>query len=249
MNIALVGTGQMGTAVREAAPDHGHQVGLTFDSATPFADAPSGEVASADAAIDFSLPSLALKHIQRYCELGLPAVIGTTGWSDERDTVKRWVKEHEAHLLYAPNFSVGVAVLRTALEAVGPLLDEFDEYDAFVQETHHTNKVDSPSGTAKMLGDVLVEALDRKDHLETETQHQRIDPAAVHVTSSRAGTIYGEHAVRLDSPYDQIRLGHRAKSRRGFAEGALRSAEWLVEQPPGLYRMDDMLADWLDDAR
>jgi len=245
----MVGTGQMGTAVLDAAPERGHSVGATFNADRPFAEANADELVSTDVVIDFSLPSLALDHIQRYCERGLPAVIGTTGWYDERDTVQRWVEEHESHLLYAPNFSVGVAVLRTALEAVAPLLDELDDYDPFVQETHHTNKVDSPSGTARMLGSVLVDVLDRKEHLETETQHRRIDPAAVHVTSARAGTVYGEHAVRLDSPYDQIRLEHRAKSRRGFAEGALRSAEWLLEQPPGLYRLEDMLGDWLDDAR
>jgi 4-hydroxy-tetrahydrodipicolinate reductase len=95
-----------------------------------------------------------------------------------------------------------------------------------------------------MLGRLLVEGLDRKDHVETETQHQRIDPAAVHVTSTRAGTVFGEHAVTFDGPYDQIRVAHRAKNRRGFAAGAVRAAAWLQGRR-GLFSLDDVLHDWL----
>jgi 4-hydroxy-tetrahydrodipicolinate reductase len=173
-------------------------------------------------------------------------VIGTTGWYDDLDTVERLVEEAGGSLLYAPNFSVGVAVVRRALEGVLPLLDELGDYDPFVREMHHTHKVDSPSGTAQMLGGLLVEGLERKDHVETETQHQRIDPSAVHVTSTRAGSIYGEHTVGFDGPYDQITVGHRAKNRRGFAAGAVRAAEWL-DGRSGLFTLDDMLADWRAD--
>jgi 4-hydroxy-tetrahydrodipicolinate reductase len=174
-------------------------------------------------------------------------VVGTTGWYDDLDTVEGWVQEHDGSLLYAPNFSVGVAVLRTALEAALPLLDRLDDYDAFVQETHHTQKADSPSGTAVMLGEHVVKGLERKDHVASETQHGRIDPSAVHVTSTRAGTVHGEHTVSFDSPFDRLALRHRAKGRRGFAVGAVRAAEWLQGRP-GLFTLDDMLSDWLADA-
>lgn len=246
MDLALVGTGQMGQAVAALAPERGHDIAARFDSDRPFADAAPSTFDGVDVAVDFSLPSLALGHIRRYCEHGLPAVVGTTGWYDDLDQVEEWVTAHDASLLYAPNFSVGVAVLRTALEAALPLLDQLDDYDAFVQEAHHTKKADSPSGTARMLAERVVEGLARKEHVETETQHQRIDPAAVHVTATRAGTVRGEHTVGFDSPFDQITLGHRAKSRRGFAEGAVRAAEWLRGRR-GLFTLDDMLADWLDD--
>lgn len=246
MDIALVGTGQMGEAVAQVAADRGHDIGPRFHSDRPFGDAASSEVETADVAIDFSLPSLALSHIRQYCEWNLPAVVGTTGWYDEREAVAELVAEHDASLLYAPNFSMGVAIARRALEGVLPLLDQLDDYDPFVQEMHHTKKVDSPSGTAQMLGELVVEGLERKDHLETETQHQRIDDAAVHVTSTRAGTVYGEHTVGFDGPYDQITVGHRAKNRQGFAAGAVQSAEWLRERQ-GLFTLDDMLEDWLAD--
>lgn len=233
----------MGSAVEQVALDRGHEIGARYHSERPFAAAGPAALEDIDVAVDFSLPALALNHIQRYCEWGLPAVIGTTGWYDELDRVERLVDDHGASLLYAPNFSVGVAVVRRALEGVLPLLDQLGDYDPFVREMHHTNKVDSPSGTAQMLGGLLVEGLERKDHVETETQHQRIDPSAVHVTSTRAGTIYGEHTVGFDGPYDQITVGHRAKTRRGFAAGAVRAAEWL-DGRQGLFTLDDMLADW-----
>ena len=246
MQIALVGTGQMGQAVADVAPDQGHEVVAQFDSENPFLEASATSLKAADVAVDFSLPSLALDHIRRYCEWQQPAVVGTTGWYDNIDTVEALVTEHEASLLYAPNFSLGVAVVRRALEAVAPLLNELDDYDSFVQEVHHTNKVDSPSGTAQMLGELLVDELDRKDYVEPETQHQRIDPAAVHVTSTRAGSVFGEHTVTFDGPYDQISVEHRAKNRRGFAAGALRAAEWLKGRQ-GLFSLDDVLRDWLAD--
>lgn len=247
MVLALVGTGQMGQAVAEVATDQGHTIGPRFDSGRPFEDADPSALSDVDVAVDFSLPGCALDHLRRYCEWNLPAVVGTTGWYDELDAVEGWVQEHGASLLYAPNFSVGVAVLRTALEAALPLLDELEDYDAFVQETHHTQKADSPSGTATMLGEHVVKGLERKDHVEPETQHGRIDPSAVHVTATRAGTVHGEHTVSFDSPFDRIAFRHRAKGRRGFAVGAVRAAEW-IQGRSGLFTLDDMLSDWLADA-
>ena len=246
MKFAIVGTGQMGQAVAQVATEQGHDVVARFNSERPFLEAAPADLNGADVAVDFSLPSLALDHIRRYCEWQQPAVVGTTGWYAEMETVERLVAENEASLLYAPNFSLGVAVVRRALDAMMPLLDELDDYDPFVQEVHHTKKVDSPSGTAQMLGELLVDGLDRKSHVEPETQHQRIDPAAVHVSSTRAGTVFGEHAVRVDGPYDQIAVTHRAKNRRGFAAGAVRAAAWL-EGRQGLFSLDDVLHDWLSE--
>jgi len=244
MKIALVGTGQMGQAVARVAPDRGHEVVTRFDSERPFLEAAPSALDGVDVAVDFSLPDLAFDHVRQYCEWRQAAVVGTTGWYDNLDAVEGLVDEHEASLLYAPNFSIGVAVVRRALEAVTPLLNELDDYDPFVQEVHHTNKVDSPSGTAQILGEALVEALDRKEYVETETQHQRIDPDAVHVTSTRAGSVFGEHTVTFDGPYDQISVKHRAKNRQGFAAGAVRAAEWLQGRQ-GLFTLEDVLRDWL----
>lgn len=244
MTLALVGTGQMGQAVARQAEAQGHTVAARFDSGRPLAEAGGPEaLGGADVAIDFSLPRVALGHIERYCRWQQPAVIGTTGWYDNLATVERWTAEHDARLLYAPNFSLGVALLRRALEAVAPLVDALEAYDPFVHEVHHAQKADSPSGTAQMLGEVVLEHVGRKTRLEPEAQHGRIDAEALHVSSTRAGTVFGRHTVGFDSAFDQVRLEHEAKGREGFAAGALRAAAWLAEQDrAGLFTLDDALS-------
>lgn len=244
MKVALVGTGRMGTAVGELAAERGHTVVARFDIDAPLTD-DAAALNGADVAVDFSLPEAAPENIERYCRWGIPAVVGTTGWYDRLDDVKSWVSENEASILYAPNFSIGVALLARALEAVAPLLDALPEYDAFIHEVHHVHKVDSPSGTALMLADLLVDGLRRKTRVEVETQHQRIDEDALHVSSSRAGGVVGEHTVALDSPFDDLAFVHRAKNRKGFAFGAVRAAEWLPGKK-GLFTLDDVLGEWID---
>ena len=246
MKFALVGTGQMGQAVAREAEAESHEVVARFHSDQPFLDASRSAVRKADMAVDFSRPELAVPHLRRCCEWQVPLVMGTTGWYDALDEAQALVQQHDASVLYAPNFSIGVAVLSRALDHVTQLMDELDDYDAFVQELHHTKKADSPSGTAQMLATQIVDGLDRKDHVEPETQHQRIDPSAVHVSATRAGTAFGEHTVGFDSPFDRVALRHRAKNRRGFATGVLRAAEWLTGRT-GLFTLDDVLDDWLND--
>lgn len=246
MKLALVGTGQMGCAVEALAPERGHEVVARFDSSRPLPD-DAAALGGADVAVDFSLPETALPHIERYCRWQQPAVVGTTGWYDDRDRVRAWVAEHKTALLYAPNFSIGVALLRRALQAVLPLLDDLPEYDAFVHEVHHARKVDSPSGTATMLGETLLGGLARKTHLDAEAQHGRIDPEALHVSSTRAGRVAGQHTVGFDSAFDQLTFTHEAKSRQGFAFGALRAAEWLPGRQ-GFFTLADVLADGFGEA-
>lgn len=246
MRLALVGTGRMGTAVESVAADRGHEIIARFSSSHPLpegADRPEA-LEAVDIMIDFSLPDLAADHIERYCRWGTAAVVGTTGWYDRLGDVAKWVKEHDAALLYAPNFSVGVAVLAHALRAVAPLIDRMPEYDPYIHEVHHVHKVDSPSGTAQMLANILVDGLERKTHVEPETQHGPIEPDALHVTSSRAGAVVGRHTVSMDSSFDEITMEHRAKDRTGFAFGSVKAAEWLPGRR-GLFTIDDMLEDWM----
>ncbi len=247
MKLALVGTGQMGQAAAALAPERGHTVAARFDSARPLPEEPRA-LDGANVVIDFSLPTCAPAHIERYCRWQQPAVVGTTGWYDRLDEVRGWVEVHGASLLYAPNFSLGVALLVRALRAVAPLADRMPELDAYVHETHHVRKVDSPSGTARMLAETLLAGLRRKTHVETEAQHQRIDAEALHVTSTRAGAAFGRHTVGFDSATDHLTFTHEAKGRAGFALGALRAAEWLAggDAPRrGLFTLDDVLQDML----
>lgn len=250
MRIALVGMGRMGEAVSELAVRRGHEIVGRFDEcldrypSLPDAEDTPDSLQSADAIIDFTLPGAVLENIERYCRWDIPAVIGTTGWYDRLDEAQALVGKHDGALLYAPNFSIGVALLARVVRSILPLLDELPEYDAAVHESHHIGKADSPSGTALMLGDLIVDGLDRKRRVETETQHGRIDAHALHVTSSRLGGVVGRHDISLDSPFDKLAFSHEAKNRRGFAFGAVRSAEWIPGRK-GLFTLDDLLAEWL----
>ena len=247
LKIALVGTGRMGQAVEAVLDREGrHTVVARFDEANPLGDVrdPEDELGGADVAVDFSAPDAALDNLHQYCFWGLDAVVGTTGWYDEIDKVRGWVEEGQNGVLYAPNFSLGVAVLVRAIRGALPLLDKLDDYDPFVHEVHHTGKIDSPSGTALMLANELLDGLARKSHIEPETQHGPIDAEALHVSSTRAGAVFGEHTVGFDSAVDQLQLRHIAKGRDGFAVGAVRAAEW-VQGRTGLFTLDDMLADWV----
>ncbi len=243
LRIALVGTGRMGQAVETAASERGHEIVARFDKDRPLLDERDPDALNgADLAIDFSLPDVALDHIHRYCFWGVDAVVGTTGWYDDLSKVQEWVDEGQNGLLYAPNFSLGVALMQRALRAMLPLLNRLTEYDAFVHELHHTGKVDSPSGTAIALAQTLLAGLDRKTELETETQHGAIRHHALHVTSSRVGAVKGDHVVGFDSEMDQLTIQHVAKDRKAFAMGAVRAAEWLPGKR-GLFTIEDWLRD------
>ncbi|MEZ4702178.1 MAG: 4-hydroxy-tetrahydrodipicolinate reductase [Rhodothermales bacterium] len=241
MNIALVGTGQTGSVVEALARERGHVVAARFNSARPLLGEASAEgFVGIDAVIDFSLPALALAHIERYCVWNVPAVIGTTGWYHDRGRVEALVQQHDAAVLYAPNFSIGVALLMHALKSVAPLIDKLPEYDAYVHEVHHRRKLDSPSGTALLLADALIEHLSAKTHITAEAQHERIAPDALHVSSTRAGHVVGHHTVCFDGPFDTLQFVHDARNRNGFAHGALVAAEWLPGRR-GLFTLNDML--------
>ena len=245
MKIALVGTGKTGQSIRRLAGENGHSIVAQFNSKNPLLNVQSQEeLHTAEVIIDFTSPQLALAHIEQYCQWRKPAVIGTTGWHDSIEQVEQWVDTYAASLLYAPNFSIGVAVTSRLVEAATALFNQLPSYDGYVHEVHHRLKVDSPSGTALHLAKRVLSGLERKSFLTTETQHQAIDEEALHVSSTRAGHVFGHHTVGFDSPYDQITITHESKSRDSFAFGAIRAAEWLIGRQ-GLYTLDDLLADWL----
>lgn len=231
----------MGQAVEAVAVEAGHEIVARFDRENPLMDAMDPEeLNGAEVCIDFSLPDVALDHLHRYSFWGVDAVVGTTGWYDDLSKVTEWCEEGQNGVLYAPNFSLGVAILVRAIRGAMPLLNQLPEYDAWVHEVHHTGKVDSPSGTALLLGYEVVNGLNRKDRIESETQHGAIDQASLHVTSTRTGTVFGEHTVGFDSAMDQLLFKHVAKDRRAFAFGAVKAAEW-VKGRTGLFTLDDML--------
>ena len=233
----------MGTAVRELALLQGHEISATFCSRTPLPARGSAKVLKgADVVIDFSLPSVVTSHIHAYCRWRQPAVIGTTGWTNALDEVRQLVALHKASLLIAPNFSLGVQLLLSAVRGLGPLLNALSEYDVALTESHHAGKADRPSGTAILLAETLVACLQRKTKAAPASGMP--DPGVLEIAALRIGSVFGEHTITIDSFFDQISLTHTAKSRKGFALGALKAAEWLPGRF-GLFTLDDALADWV----
>jgi 4-hydroxy-tetrahydrodipicolinate reductase len=213
--LALVGHGRMGKLVEQLAPEHGFEVALRLDGSSNAGG--SGITAESlqgtDVAIDFSQPAAVPENAERIAALGVPLVIGTTGWTSELPRVREAVERHGGGLLYGANFSVGVQVFYRLAEAAARLLTRETAYDAWAYEIHHKMKKDAPSGTLLQLKKVM----------EAAGYGRPID-----VASNRAGAIPGTHQIGFDSEADTILLEHRARSRTGFAHGALRAARWMI---------------------
>lgn len=216
--LALTGYGKMGRILEQLAPAHGFAVALTLDGKSN----PRGSGLTAEAlqgvevTIDFSVPGAVAANVERLADLGIPVVVGTTGWQDDLPRLRAHVEERSergAGLLYGANFSVGVQVFYRLAEAAARLLAGEESYDAWLYEIHHRMKKDAPSGTLKEIQRVL-----------TAADYDR----PIDVASNRAGAIPGTHQIGFDSEADTILLEHRARSRTGFAQGALRAARWMV---------------------
>ena len=234
MRIALIGYGKMGHEIEAAALEQGETIAKTFDIGNP-ADAPS--LADADVCIEFSTPETVLQNIRVAAEARKDIVVGTTGWYEQLPEVRKLVKD--SGLLYSPNFSIGVNILFRLAKAAAALIYKAPQYDAYIHEMHHRQKVDSPSGTALQLGNILLDGIERKKRILTKPPDGKIAPEMLHVTSTRIGTFAGTHTVGFDSDADVIELTHVAKTRRGFALGALTAARWLRGRK-GIYTMDDV---------
>jgi 4-hydroxy-tetrahydrodipicolinate reductase len=242
MNLALIGHGKMGKEVERVAHEKGLKIVKIFDvDVNPDGSALTKEsLKSVDVCIDFSSPEAVLSNIEAVADAGKNMVVGTTGWYDRLDYVRKLVKEKKIGFLYASNFSLGVNIFNQIVMDAAHLFEKYPQYDVAISEMHHKGKADSPSGTALTLGSTVLQAIKRKSELVTETQHGAIKPHQIHVTSTRMGTVTGKHTVLFDSDADQIELVHTAKSRSGMAYGAIVAAEWLKGKK-GFYTMRDVL--------
>jgi 4-hydroxy-tetrahydrodipicolinate reductase len=242
MNLALIGHGKMGQEVERVAQEKGLKIVRIFevDENQDGGALTKESLKSVDVCIEFSSPEAVLSNIEAVAECGKNIVVGTTGWYDRLDYVRKLVKEKKIGLLYAPNFSLGVNIFNQLVMDAAHLLEKYTQYDVAINEIHHRGKADSPSGTALTLGSTILQVLKRKSELVTETEHGTIKPHQIHVTSTRMGTVTGKHTVLFDSEADSIELVHTAKSRSGFAQGAIVAAEWLKGKK-GFYTMRDVL--------
>lgn len=213
MKIALIGHGAMGQIIETLAVERGHEVSVAIDE--DYADFDAAELAieidGAEAAIDFSAAGAVKRNVEACMKAGVPLVEGTTGWSGEIEGVRKMVEESGGAFVYGANFSIGVNLFYRIADFAAKLFTKFPEYEAFIEEQHHSRKKDAPSGTALELKDIVAE------HIKSEFS----------VSSIRAGNIPGTHRVGFDGLADQILLEHTARSRDGFAMGAIMAAEWI----------------------
>ncbi|MGY3053889.1 4-hydroxy-tetrahydrodipicolinate reductase [Pedobacter sp. UYEF25] len=242
MKIALLGFGKMGQLIEQIAQQRGHEIVLRISIDNPF-DLTNENLQKADVAIDFSTPDAVLKNIYACFDANLPLVVGTTGWYGKLQEVKNDCDKSNSTMLYGSNFSIGVNLFFKLNKFLAKLMNEYPAYDVQLEETHHTQKLDAPSGTAITLAEGIIENVDRKN----EWVNQLTDvPAVVSpkinqllIESNRVNNIPGTHAIVYSSEVDDIAITHTAHSRSGFALGAVISAEWLQNRN-GFFNVADI---------
>jgi 4-hydroxy-tetrahydrodipicolinate reductase len=227
MRLAIIGNGRMGRAVAELAEERGHivQALIGREENTAGAALTRERLGGVEAAIEFTRPDAVVTNLERLIDAGIPTVTGTTGWSAELPRIARLVEARGGSLLHAANFSIGVHLFLRAARELAARFTGRAEFEAFILEEHHTAKRDAPSGTAIAL----------------RSEAREADPARdFPITSVRAGSIPGTHVLTYDGPHETVALSHVARSRRGFAAGALAAAEWLPGRA-GVHDFESML--------
>lgn len=239
MKIVLVGYGNMGQELQSLIDQSGNHevVSVSYRVSTDNLDREG--IAKADVVIDFTSPEIVVDTIKKVAGMGKNMVIGTTGWYDRIDEVRKVVRKSKIGLIYGSNFSIGANIFFQIVGYASNLFSKFGNYDVAGFEIHHTGKKDSPSGTAKKLANIIMENFPKKKILETGRLDRQISPEEFHFASLRTGRNFGFHEVIFDSVADEVKLSHNAHSRRGFAEGALLAAEF-IRGKKGFYCFDEV---------
>lgn len=230
MKIALIGCGAMGRLIKTLAENKNHEIAVIIDDADANLSAAelSEKLQGADAAIDFSVAEAVKRNVEACILARIPLVEGTTGWNAERAEIEQLVKDADGAFVFGANFSIGVNLFYRIADFASELFAKFEDYEAFIEEQHHSRKKDAPSGTALKLKEVVAK------HIEKDFS----------VSSTRAGNIPGTHRVGFDGAADQILLEHFARSREGFASGAILAAEWIRGRK-GFYEFTDVMDEIL----
>ena len=230
MKIALLGYGKMGKVIERIALERGHEIVLKKDKNNTFEG-----LSIADVAIDFSVPDSAVANISECLNNGIPVISGTTGWLADYAKMKQLCEDKNGSFIYASNFSLGVNVFFELNEYLAKMMTNLKQYNVSMEEIHHTQKLDAPSGTAITLAEGVIKHTDYANWtLETPISNE------IHIEAKRIENVPGTHSIFYDSEVDQIEIKHTAHSREGFALGAVVAAEWLVGKK-GVFTMKDVL--------
>jgi 4-hydroxy-tetrahydrodipicolinate reductase len=236
MKIALIGYGKMGKTIERIALERGHEIVSVIDVDNTD-DFNSEGFKSADVAIEFTAPQVALSNYHRAFASGVAVVSGTTGWTDQLPELKKEIEANGNTLFWSSNFSLGVNIFMAVNKYLAGIMNQFSNYNVEITEIHHTQKLDAPSGTAITLAEEIIEKLDRKSKWVKELEKNSNELA---IKSIREGQVPGIHTVHYESDVDSITITHDAKSREGFALGAVVAAEYTFGKK-GMLGMNDML--------
>ncbi len=246
MNIALSGYGKMGKIIEKIALDRKHEIVLIIDHDN-LHEMTAENLQKADVVIEFSTPDSVLDNIQKCIDAGVPVVVGTTGWYDHIANLQEQVADTNGTLLYASNFSVGVNIFFHVNKVLAKLMNKYPYYEVQVEEIHHTQKLDAPSGTAITIAEGIIAGLDAKQEWKNvltdggTAVDDTIKNNQLLIESLRIDSVPGTHTVLYDSDVDSIEFKHTAHNRSGFALGAVLAAEWL-QGKTGFYTAADMFS-------
>lgn len=236
MRIALLGFGKMGREIKKIAVSRSHEISIIIDKENQ-EDIASDDFKKSDVAIEFSTPETAYENIIAGIYAGVPVVSGTTGWLDKLNKVTDLVESENASFIYASNFSIGVNILFNLNQKLAGIMDGQNNYKVSIEEIHHTQKVDSPSGTAMSLAEDIIEKCKR---LDTWVNNKSDSKNIIGIESFREGQVPGTHSISWESETDSIQLMHKAFGRQGFAFGAVFAAEY-IQNRKGVFTMDRLL--------
>ncbi len=236
MKIALIGYGKMGKVIEKQALKQKHEITVIIDNETDWKNK-KDQLINCDVAIEFSTPDAVLHNLSLCFDMSLPVVCGTTAWHDKLEIVKKECEKKNASLLYASNFSIGVNLFFQFNKYITEIMREFDDYDVSMKEIHHTEKLDSPSGTAVKLANDIIQLHPNKNDW---TEEKSTDSDMLRIKCKRKGNTVGTHYLKWDSAIDSISIKHKAKSRDGFVLGALLAAEFIIGKK-GVFTMEDVL--------
>ncbi len=245
LNIALIGYGKMGHVVEEICQQKGINIVAIIDPAAQGATAKeisAESIGKADVCIDFSSANNVVSNVEKIAALKKNIVMATTGWNDQLPKVREIVQKNGIGFIYAGNFSIGVNAFYRIAAKAGQVFNSLEDYDVLSYELHHNRKKDSPSGTAKEIGNILLQNFTRKKKLVFDRLDRQICPDELHIASVRGGDIPGTHVIDFDSSADTIELKHTARNRNGFASGALMAAKWL-QGKKGFFTIDDFMKE------
>ena len=236
MKIALFGYGKMGKEIEQIALQRKHEIALKIDE-NNIASITKEDLQKCDVAIEFSTPASAVSNMTRCFLSGVPVVVGTTGWYDRLEKVKKLCEENDGCLFYASNFSIGVNIFFKMNEELAKIMNNYADYDVSMEEIHHVHKLDAPSGTAISLANQVTDNLKRKKKW-VNTQTKKTDE--LEIISKRIDEVPGTHTVKYHSTIDDIEITHKAHNRKGFAMGAVLAAEFVKEKK-GVFGMNDLM--------